>query len=172
MSPAASMPAPTAASTTSGIVVIHASMSGNSEFLAEWIVDALKAKGIQASVEHADAVTLDRLASLNDAIFVIPTWGSGEVPAPAEPLYFAMQAASPTVPPALAQLRYAMVAPGDTTYPDFCGGAKLFDEAVARHGARRLGTILMLDGIPMEKHLNRLERWLNDVVQSRQLAQV
>jgi sulfite reductase (NADPH) flavoprotein alpha-component len=147
-------------------------MSGNSEFLAEWIADALKAKSTQAEVDHADALTLDRLGGLSDVIFVIPTWGSGEVPAPAEPLYMAMQAATPTVPPALSHLRYAMVAPGDTTYPDFCGGAKRFDEAVARHGARRLGTILMLDGIPMEKHLDRLERWLNDVVQSRLLAQV
>jgi len=138
-------------------------MSGNSQHLAEaiagWWTEG-EPTAAPARSETTDLVPLSALQTTRVAIFVIPTWGQGEIPAPAEPLFAALQAAPEG---SLAGLTYALVAPGDRSYPDYCGAGRLFDAALQRCGARRVGAILCLDGIPMERHYQPVMGWLGGV---------
>jgi hypothetical protein len=64
------------------------------------------------------------------------TYGTGEVPDNAKPLYAALGEQRPD----LSKVRYGVVALGDSIYPNtFCFGGKRFDELLASLGARRIG---------------------------------
>ena len=42
-------------------------------------------------------------------------------------------------------LRYGIIALGDSTYANFCGGGKRFDALLQEQGAQRIGDMLMID---------------------------
>jgi flavodoxin len=43
-------------------------------------------------------------------------------------------------------LRYGIIALGDSTYANFCGGGKKFDALLQEQGAQRIGDMLLIDG--------------------------
>ena len=70
------------------------------------------------------------------------TTGSGEVPDNAHGLYFSLD----SQPTYLGQVRYGLIALGDSSYGDtFLGGGKLFDAKLQDLGAQRMGDICVLD---------------------------
>ncbi|MEM6704045.1 MAG: flavodoxin family protein [Acidobacteriota bacterium] len=139
--------------------IIYASMSGNSEFVAEEVQRRIDG----SELIHADGLTPERLATLGRVVAVIPTWGRGEIPADAERIAQALEGCGED---ALAALEFALIAPGDRTYPDFCGGGLRFASLLKAHGARELQPPLTLDGIPMERHLDDIDAWLAALPQS------
>ena len=42
-------------------------------------------------------------------------------------------------------LRYGVIALGDSTYASFCGGGKQFDALLQEQGAQRVGEMLLID---------------------------
>jgi len=42
-------------------------------------------------------------------------------------------------------MRYGIIALGDSTYANFCGGGKLFDALLQEQSAQRVGEMLMID---------------------------
>lgn len=142
----------------SELLVFYASMSGNSEFLAGEIVRLLDEQGQAATLRHADTLDLDAIAAHERVIAVIPSWGDGELPADAEPLGEALAAREEPL-----TLRYALVAPGDRSYPDFCGGGRRFAELLDGAGATAVGERLELDGGPVERHVEAVAAWLRQL---------
>lgn len=141
------------------LLIAYASMSGNSEFLAGEVHGQLTdALGDAATLVHLDALGWETLTSTARALFVIPTWGSGEVPVDAEALYDRLRA--PESSGALDGLEFGLIAPGDRAYEDFCGGGKRFAEALKGAGATEAFSALLLDGNPIEQHLDVVAKWV------------
>lgn len=120
--------------------VLYGTESGNSEKLASSIEltakeitkkagDAAKFDVVRKNLKD---VKVDDLASMDNIVVVISTWGEGDPPGTCEKFCKDLFAASS---PSLSGKNYAVLAMGDVAYEDFCGCGKRVDEALARLGA-------------------------------------
>ncbi|MCE2929059.1 MAG: flavodoxin domain-containing protein [Candidatus Caenarcaniphilales bacterium] len=120
--------------------VLFGTESGNSEKLASSIEltakEITKIAGDKAKFDvvrkNLKDVKVDDLASMENIIVVISTWGEGDPPGSCEKFCKDLFKASS---PSLAGKNYAVLAMGDKSYADFCGCGRRVDEALAKLGA-------------------------------------
>ncbi|MBZ9538215.1 MULTISPECIES: flavodoxin [Modicisalibacter] len=97
------------------------------------------------------------------ALFCVSTTGSGDLPGNLTPFARALQERHP----ALTELRYGLIALGDSSYGDtYCGGGRRLDALLEEHGARRLGERLEVDAMETfmadDEALPWAERWIDE----------
>lgn len=120
--------------------VLFGTESGNSEKLASSIEltakEITKRAGDKAKFDvirkNLKDVKVDDLASMDNFVIVISTWGEGDPPGSCEKFCLDLYKASS---PDLSGKNYAVLAMGDTAYEDFCGCGRRVDEAIAKLGA-------------------------------------
>ncbi|MBP6861195.1 MAG: assimilatory sulfite reductase (NADPH) flavoprotein subunit [Neisseriaceae bacterium] len=130
-----SLEAPVAISAARQITVLSASQTGNARRVAETLLLRLETLGLNARLSSVADYKSKTLSQEDIVVLVTSTQGEGEPPEEAIPLYqflFGKKA------PDLSQLSYAVLALGDSSYPDFCQAGKDFDERLAALGAQRL----------------------------------
>jgi sulfite reductase (NADPH) flavoprotein alpha-component len=114
---------------------LFASETGNAAALARDIATRAQQAGIAASAEDLAQYKARMLKDETVVLFVTSTYGEGEPPEPALPFF---EFLSGRKAPALAQLRFAVLALGDSTYEFFCEAGKLLDRRLEELGAQRL----------------------------------
>ncbi len=123
------------------ILVAYASQGGTAEQLAWRSAAALIAGGRQARVAPLATLSVDELRQTGVLLVVAATYGAGEAPDAARGFARTAMAA----PAQLGRLRYAVLALGDRSYPDFCGFGRALDRWFAAGGARALFPCLSVD---------------------------
>ncbi|HDG1689053.1 TPA: flavodoxin [Kluyvera georgiana] len=114
-------------------------MYGNSLLVAEEAQTILGGLGHQAKVFEDPTVTDWESYTGKYALVVTSTTGQGDLPDSIVPLFNDLQDMYQP------HLRYGIIALGDSTYANFCGGGKRFDALLQEQGAQRIGDMLMID---------------------------
>jgi len=108
------------------ILLAYASMSGNTEAIADLIEEELVKHGLH--VKRAEVYDIDAsdLVSAESIIFGAYTWGDGELPDDFLDLYEEMDDID------LSQKQMAVFGSGDSSYDVFCGAVDLIEEKIKR----------------------------------------
>jgi sulfite reductase (NADPH) flavoprotein alpha-component len=115
------------------VLVLFASQTGQAEAIAWQTARQLSAAGTPAQVMELNALDAPALATAGRALFIASTYGEGDAPDGASVFAERVMAA----PPALASLRYAVLALGDRQYANFCGFGRALDDWLHAAGAMR-----------------------------------
>lgn len=133
---AASAPAP--AQTTAvarKITVLSASQTGNARRVAEQLLVQLQEAQLDAQLVAAGDYKAKNIANEDIVLVVASTQGEGE---PAEEAVSLHKFLHGKKAPQLAQMLFAVLALGDTSYPNYCQAGKDFDAVFGALGATRL----------------------------------
>lgn len=114
-------------------------MYGNSLLVAEEAQTVLGGMGHQATVFEDPSIADWESYTGKYVLVVTSTTGQGDLPDSIVPLFNDLQDMYQP------HLRYGIIALGDSTYANFCGGGKRFDALLQEQGALRIGEMLMID---------------------------
>lgn len=123
------------------IGIFVGTMYGNALLVAEEAAAILEGEGHQTQV-FEDPTPEDWLPFQDKiALVVTSTTGQGDLPESIVPLFEGIKARFGYQP----NLRYGVIALGDSAYTHFCGGGLRFDALLQEQGAKRVGDILTID---------------------------
>ncbi len=158
----ASAPVIAAAPAPAGLAVtiLWGSQTGNSETLGKKLSKSLAAKGHSPTLRDMAEVTPQDLTCLENVLIITSTYGDGEPPDNAAALHAALAAADA---PPLDSVNFAVLALGDSSYPDFCKCGHDFHARLTALGAKPLIPIIESDvdyDEPFAKFISRIEKVL------------
>lgn len=128
-------PPTTDGAATRTITVLFASETGNSRELAAELAQAAGEKGLETRVADVADYKVRALKDESDLLFIASTHGEGDPPQTALDFYEFLEGRKA---PKLPQLRFAVLALGDSTYEHYCAAGRRVDERLAELGGERL----------------------------------
>jgi MioC protein len=137
------------------ILLLVSTMTGTAEMIAEDIRNA--GEDLVADIVLAERADAAQVMEADHLIVVSSTYGSGEIPEPAKPLFAALdnKAAS------LSETRYGVVALGDRSLysSTFANGGRHWDAMLQKKGAMRVTDMLLLDASEPDNMSDHATAW-------------
>ena len=115
--------------------IVYGTQTGTAEELAFDIEKLTKDKGVSCQVFELDDISMDKLQEISKLMIVTSTTGDGEVPD--NGLTFWENLSSLTKLD-LSNLKYGVLALGDSSHYDFCNAGKIIDDKLKELGANRI----------------------------------
>ena len=109
--------------------IVFASMTGNTEEIADIVADKLKELGLEVDIDECTTVDAEEFLEADIAIVASYTYGDGELPDEIVDFYEDLASLD------LTGKIYGVVGSGDTFYDEFCKAVDDFDRAFAATGA-------------------------------------
>jgi MioC protein len=124
------------------LTVLIGTMTGTAQLVAQEVELTLDGEDLEVLSKPMDGLDSAVLAPGGLFLICTSTYGQGDVPDNARPLFDDLS----TNRPNLAGVRYGVIALGDKTYADtFCFGGKKFDALLQELGAKRIGEVMFHD---------------------------
>ena len=117
------------------IMVMFGTETGNAEELAETAVGMASSFDLAGKILDMEDVTVDMLQECKRLIVVCSTWGDGEQPVNAQDLY---DSTMEMTDGSLSDLKFAVLALGDTAFDLFCESGKEWDTVLENKGGTRI----------------------------------
>lgn len=117
------------------IHILFGTQTGNAEQVAMDAAGSASALGMSPQVQGLDDIDMNALSAMRHLVIVTSTYGEGEMPDNAQLFWDALSAENA---PRLDNLKFAVLALGDTGYDGFCQAGKLIDTRLEQLGATRI----------------------------------
>lgn len=124
------------------LTILYGSQTGNGQGVAEALADLARNSGFSVSLQSLADFRPANLKRERQVVFVVSTHGDGEPPDDAE-LFHEFLLAGKTGQ--LPDLKYSVLALGDSSYVNFCQTGREFDARLAELGAARLAPLTECD---------------------------
>ncbi len=153
------------------LTILVGTMTSTAEFVAQAVQLAAEDDDVRIDIKPMDGLDASVFAAGGLFLICTSTYGQGDVPDNAKPLFASLQNGRPN----LSKVQYGVIGLGDRTYAEtFCMGGKRFDALLTELGARRVGEMLLHDasaGILAEDSASEWAvGWMKCVRESRALA--
>lgn len=123
-----------ATSPESALLVVHASQTGQAEQYADRTAAQLRGAGLDVRELPLAELSAEALASARRILFLVSTTGEGDAPDNAGAFMRRVMAAERPLP----DLRYGLLALGDSDYDNFCAFGRRLDHWLQHQGAQPL----------------------------------
>ncbi|AOM42321.1 flavodoxin [Xenorhabdus hominickii] len=140
------------------IGVFVGTVYGNALAVAEEAQQTLQQQGHEVEI-FEDATLEQWQAYVQQVVLVVTsTTGQGDLPDNIQPLYAKLNDNLGYQP----DLHYGVIALGDSSYDNFCGGGHTFDELLQEQGAKRIGDVLLIDAIEVVEPEVFAQNWIEE----------
>ncbi|MCC3381001.1 flavodoxin [Paenibacillus farraposensis] len=126
------------------ILIAYASLTGNTEEIAELIAEGVRQAGHEAELKASYDCNAADLLEYDGFLLGVYTWGDGELPDEFLDFYEELDELD------LSGKKTAVFGSGDTSYEQFCGAVDLVEEKVKERGAFVIQESLKIEFSPME----------------------
>jgi sulfite reductase (NADPH) flavoprotein alpha-component len=129
------LPASPSAENARSLTILYGTETGNAADLARSLQSAIVDKNMTCTLADMADYKPRNLAQEQDLLVVVSTYGEGDPPQPATGFFEFVEGRKA---PKLDQLRFAVLALGDSTYEFYCEAGKRLDRRFQDLGAQRL----------------------------------
>ena len=133
--------------------IVYASMTGNTQEIAEIVADKLEELGLEVDLDECTSVDADEFADADLCIVATYTYGDGELPDEIVDFYEDLREVD------LSGKIYGVVGSGDTFYDDYCMCVDMFDKQFAETGATKGAESVKVDLNAEEEDIENLEEF-------------
>ena len=121
------------------ILVLYASLTGNTESMAEAVAEGVKAAGAEPVLKEVMDVRVADLLAYEGFIFGSYTWGDGELPDEFLDFYDDLDDVD------LSGRKAGVFGSGETAYAEFCASVDLLSAKLTERGAELVGEGLKIE---------------------------
>lgn len=146
------------------LLIVSGSVYGTATVVAEDLKIFLEKSGHVVTHQDGGNCRILEDTSFDLAIICTSTTGSGDIPANLGTFYEELVSA----PPRVTELRYTVIALGDSSYGDtFCGAGLTIDQALQDIGAQQIIAPLMIDAIEDHSPEDTAIEWVNNLISEK-----
>lgn len=149
--------------------LVFGTVYGSAQFAAETLEKEMQVLGYDVTLWQPNDVASFIPPQDELLVVVTSTTGQGDLPEDIQPWYHNLKNLAPYLP----ELRYSVIALGDSSYETFCGAGRAVDALLSELGAKPLVELLEIDACetmePEVEAIKWLERW-NQVVKTELVA--
>ncbi|AMK23060.1 assimilatory sulfite reductase (NADPH) flavoprotein subunit [Sphingomonas histidinilytica] len=117
------------------LTILYGTETGNAAELARSLLDVLSAQGLKPALSDMADYKVRQLSQEQDLLIIVSTYGEGDPPQPATGFFEFVEGRKA---PKLGDVRFAVLALGDSTYEYYCQAGKRIDGRLEELGATRL----------------------------------
>ncbi len=137
--------------------IVYASMTGNTEEIADIVADKLRDLGVDVAIDECTMVEAEDFLEADVAIVASYTYGDGELPDEIVDFYEDLKDVN------LEGKYYGVVGSGDTFYDEFCKAVDDFDQVFAEIGAEKISENVKVDLAAEDEDIENLEKFAEEI---------
>ncbi|MDF2155065.1 FMN-binding protein MioC [Vibrio sp. CAU 1672] len=137
------------------IHIITGSTLGGAEYVGDHLSELLVEKGFETTIHNQP--DLAEIPATGTWLVITSTHGAGDYPDNIQPFIAALQ----NTPPKMSEVKYAVIAIGDSSYDTFCAAGQHAYELLEDIGATPITDCLLIDVLNHAAPEDAAEAWLN-----------